>query len=94
MKRFALLLVLIAAPAFAQDTDETPGEGTDLMEEALKLFMRGLMQEIEPALDDLSNLLDNLDAYHPPEILPNGDIIIRRRRPVEPKPDEDGEVEL
>jgi len=67
--------------------------GRDLMSEALSLFMRGLMQEVEPALNDLSGLLDNLDAYHPPEILPNGDIIIRRK----PKPhekSEDSEVDI
>ena len=61
------------------------------MSEALRLFMRGLLQEMEPAMDDFSSFLDNLDAYHPPEVLPNGDIIIRRKRPVE---EPEGEIEL
>lgn len=67
------------------------------MAEALRLFMQGLMKEMEPALDDLSELLDNLDAYHPPEMLPNGDIIIRRKTPLERAlegEEDDGEVEL
>ena len=64
------------------------------MTEALRLFMKGLMQEVEPALDDLGDLLDNLDAYHPPEVLPNGDIIIRRKTPLDRELEEGGEVEL
>ena len=68
------------------------------MSEALRLFMKGLMQEMEPALDELGGLLENLDAYHPPEVLPNGDIIIRRKTPLEKELEdeigEEGEVEL
>jgi hypothetical protein len=91
-----LSLVLAASPAFAQQEEEP--QGRDLMGEALRLFMKGLMAEMEPALDDLGNLLDNLDAYHPPEVLPNGDIIIRRKTPLEKDLEdeigEEGEVEL
>ncbi len=66
-----------------------------MMAEALRLFMRGLMEEMEPAFDDLNNLLENIDVYHPPEMLPNGDIIIRRRTPMERHPEgEDGEIDL
>ena len=93
MRWFVIMLSLcLAAPAFAQD--EQPG-GRDLMGEALRLFMKGLMAELEPALDDLGDLLDNLDAYHPPEVLPNGDIIIRRKTPLEREAGvEGGEIEL
>ena len=115
------------------------------MEEGAKLFMRGIMQEMEPAMDDLRAFADtmepamcqfvremgpaleslrerseemepairdfvermgpaladlmaeigDLSAYHPPEILPNGDIIIRRKTPqeMEAAPPE-GEVEI
>ncbi len=91
MRKFILLFVLAAGPAFAQDDSE----GRDLMSEALRLFMKGLIQEMEPAIDDLSGLLENLDAYHAPEVLPNGDIIIRRKQPIEPgEGEEGGEVEL
>ncbi|MGI9393074.1 MAG: hypothetical protein ACR2OY_00370 [Boseongicola sp.] len=92
MKTLALIFTLMATSVSAQD--EEPG-GRDLMSEALRLFMRGLMEEMEPAFDDLNNLLNNIDVYHPPEMLPNGDIIIRRRTPMEQNPEgEDGEIEL
>jgi hypothetical protein len=84
-----IVSLCLTSPAAAQDEE---AQGRDLMGEALRLFMKGLMAEMEPALDDLGDLLDNLDAYHPPEVLPNGDIIIRRKQPVEAE--EDGEVEL
>ncbi len=69
-------------------------QGRDLMSEALRLFMKGLMEEMDSALDGIEGFLDDLSGYHPPEVLPNGDIIIRRRQPVEPAPGEEGEVEL
>ena len=90
MKYFAVILLLVTTPASAQEEER----GRDLMTEALRLFMKGLMQEVEPALDDLGDLLDNLDAYHPPEVLPNGDIIIRRKTPLDRELEEGGEVEL
>ena len=90
MKYFAVIFLLVATPVSAQDEEQ----GRDLMSEALRLFMKGLMQEMEPALDDLGDLLDNLDAYHAPEVLPNGDIIIRRKTPLDRELEEGGEVEL
>ena len=92
MFRLLIPFALIAAPAFAQTTAEP--EGRDLMGEALRLFMRGLLEEMEPAMDDLSALLENLDAYHAPEVLPNGDIIIRRKTPLEPEEPAEGEIDL
>ena len=86
------MILLVASPALGQEG--TPETGRDLMGEALRLFMKGLMQEMEPAIDDLSGFLDNLDAYHPPEVLPNGDIIIRRKQKVDSLDDPDGDVEL
>jgi hypothetical protein len=92
MVRLAAILAFLAmTPAVAQEDER----GVDLMSEALKLFMRGLMEEMEPAMEGMEGLLEDLSAYHPPEILPNGDIIIRRKVPVERGPDaESGEVEL
>ena len=84
------VLWLAALPAHAQEAEGD--EGLDLMGEALRLFMRGLLEEMEPALEDMGTLLENLDAYHPPEVLPNGDIIIRRKRPEVPLPE--GETEI
>ena len=84
----SLLLAIGAAPAFAEDA-----RGRDLMADALRLFMKGLMAEMEPSIDGIEGFLNDLNAYHPPEVLPNGDIIIRRREPLEVE-GEDGEVEL
>ncbi|MGI1663106.1 AAA+ family ATPase [Palleronia sp. KMU-117] len=81
-------LWLAAVPAAAQDSDID--EGRDLLSEGTRLLLRGLLAEMEPALRGLQGALRDLDAYHAPEILPNGDIIIRRKTPEEravPAPD-------
>lgn len=41
--------------------------------------MRLLSEEMGPALAELMNKIDDIRNYDPPAILPNGDIIIRRR---------------
>lgn len=56
MKRIALILALAASPATAQSTDE----GLNLIEEGAKLFLRGLMEEMEPAIDDFRGLIDEM----------------------------------
>mgnify|MGYP006950382242 CR=1 FL=1 len=112
----ALALSVTAPPVLAE-------EGTSLMEEGAKLFFRGLMEEMEPALRGLEDLADDLEpamrnfaqemgpalrelletvedwsAYEPPVVLPNGDILLRRK-PDMPTPDalpapEKGEIDL
>lgn len=105
MKRIALILTLaLAAPAHAEDGSE----GLSLMERGAQLLMEGLIQEMEPALDNLRELADEFgpamesfatqmgpalrelmaevedwSVYNPPEMLENGDIIIRRKTPLE-----------
>lgn len=99
----ALVLTLAATPLHAQQEEE---RGLSLMEEGMKLFFKGLMSEMEPALEELEGfalevepalrnfltemgpalkgILDEVQdwsVYDPPEILPNGDIIIRRKTP-------------
>ncbi|RBI86819.1 hypothetical protein DRV85_04440 [Rhodosalinus halophilus] len=115
--RAALLAVcLAAAPAAAQESaPETSEEedGLSLMEEGARLFFRGIMSELDPALRELEGLTRELEpavrdfaremgpalrdllgrvedwsAYHPPEMLPNGDIIMRRKEPLEEPPAE------
>ena len=110
----SLILSLCAMPLPAQDAPDSvaPGEegSRSLMEEGARLFFRGIMTELEPALRDLEGLAGELEpavrdfaqqmgpalrdllrevedwsAYAPPEILPNGDIIIRRRRDEDPQ---------
>ena len=104
-----ILIALLATPLSlsAQEADPDSGEieeGFSLMEEGARLLFRGLMSEMEPALEEFSGMaeglepaleqfatqmgpalmdlmrtLDSIQYYEPPEILPNGDIIIRRR---------------
>lgn len=101
----ALALALLAAPVPAQDSED----GLGLIEEGTRLFLRGLMTEMEPMLQELdkaareaepflrdfmlemgpalTGILEKVDdwsAYHPPEMLENGDIIIRRKVPLTP----------
>lgn len=121
MKQIAALslaLTLTALPATAQQTDD----GVDLMQKGAEMLLRGLMDEMEPAIKDLRGMMDefgpamqmfademgpvllellrrtdDLRNYEKPEILPNGDIIIRRSPDAPPweTPDADtGEIEL
>ena len=101
MKRAALILCLMASPAVA---DGASGQGRDLMERGTGLLLRGLFdriephlraltQEMEPALRQWQGLIGTLSQYHAPEILPNGDIILRRKVPLVPLLPE-GETEI
>lgn len=114
--RLALVATLAATPLAAEE----PSEGRSMMEEGLMLFLEGLQKQMEPTIDELGALADELgpalrsfsaemgpalrelleqvedwSAYHPPEVLPNGDIIIRRKQDDEmlPKPEE-GETDI
>lgn len=55
--------------------------------------MRDFMAQMGPALRGLLDEVEDWSVYHPPEMLENGDIIIRRKPPKEdvpatPGPDE------
>ncbi len=62
------------------------------------------MREMGPALADVLGRIDDLSNYHMPEMLPNGDIVIRRKTPLEPEtgplpdpqaePEPEGSIEL
>lgn len=108
MKQLATAAALAACLALPASAQEAGDESYNLMEEGAKLFFRGLMEEMEPALRglegfareiepnlrsfvqemgpalrDLMTEVEDWSAFHPPEILPNGDIIIRRKTPQE-----------
>lgn len=120
MKRiasYAFAASLVPAFVLAQDDAD---QGTSLMERGAQLFVEGLLREMEPALDELSGLAEEIgpalkeftnemgpalaeiieqvedwSAYHPPEMLPNGDIIIRRKSDHPTKQaNPDGDIEL
>ncbi|MCB6178767.1 hypothetical protein LHP98_11570 [Rhodobacter sp. Har01] len=61
--------------------------------------IKPMMQELAPRLKELVVLLGDLENFHPPEVLPNGDVLIRRKVPLVPKigpqlPGPHGEIEL
>ena len=59
--------------------------------------LRGLAEGIGPMIAELVELIDQIDAYHPPERLPNGDIILRRKDPSEIEdlpPPEEGQIDI
>ena len=118
-----LSLSILAAPLTAQQAEPPRDDGGSRMEEGLRLFFDGLMEEMGPALDELEGMAQTLEpamrdfarsmgpalrdlmmqiedwsAYHPPEILDNGDIIIRRKDdaapPEMPQEDGQGQIEL
>ena len=77
--------------AQAQDgTDDDMQRGLSLMQEGTRLLMQAIIAELGPAWAELQTLMGNLSAYYPPEVLPNGDIIIRRKIPLVPEePDQE-----
>ncbi len=105
-----MCIIAICLPLTAAQAQQAPNtdvdEGLSLLEQGAQMLLRGMMSEMEPALDDMAKaleeakpMLDDLLAlmgevqnYHAPEMLPNGDIIIRRKLPgaIEPAP----EIEL
>ena len=54
-----------------------------------------LADDMTAALEELRALIGGMTTYHLPEMLPNGDIIIRRRIPLQvAPPHNDGETEI
>ena len=50
-------------------------------------------ESIEQRMRALQLLVDSIPQYELPEMLDNGDIIIRRKNPQEPSPSEQPEIE-
>ena len=64
------------------------------MAETLQPALRDFVMEMGPALAEILGQIDDISAYHLPEILPNGDIIIRRKTPQELKDEPGEEIEI
>lgn len=94
-----VLVLALAAPAAAQEDGERDSlrEGWGLLSEGSRLILEGLADEMRPVMDEhvlpfiaeLMDLMDDVAMYEMPERLPNGDIIIRRREPLEPEGGDD-----
>ncbi|MCO4842876.1 MAG: hypothetical protein KC439_08210 [Yoonia sp.] len=125
MKQFIAYtaIALMTALPLSAETDDSAEveEGLSLMEQGAKLLLRGFMTEMEPAIEELKGMseemsdamalftaemgpalaemmtrIDDLRNYDSPEIMPNGDIIIRRKpdAPIFEMDPETGEVDL
>lgn len=126
----ALLLLMLATPPLQAQDDISPvapseegrsaDEGLSLMERGARMFLDGMRREMEPALQDMADMLatmgpamqeflremgpamtdllgriDDLSVYDAPELLPNGDIIIRRKPDAAPYvPPAEGEIDI
>ncbi|MEM1077496.1 MAG: AAA+ family ATPase [Pseudomonadota bacterium] len=97
----ALLLALCAAPLTAQAQETPPlsdlDERFDFFADGAREFLDNLESELSPLLKDLGAQLDGLSRYEAPEILPNGDILIRRKPDPEvtpPAPRPEGKSEM
>lgn len=69
----------------------------DDVEPRMKELGKGLdeaLAEMGPALKDLLGRIDDFRNYHAPEMLPNGDIIIRRKSPSELALPDHGQIEI
>ena len=74
LMRIALVLslFLFAAPALAQDSAPDPGEEME----------RAAREAVENIMRALDLFVQSIPQYEAPEVMPNGDIVIRRK----PKP--------
>ncbi|MEE4189813.1 MAG: hypothetical protein V2I76_15390 [Roseobacter sp.] len=85
----AVIVALFAAPLAAQQDEDAPS----LLEQGARDFLEGLLLEMEPAWQELQRFMEAMgpamlelmdevkdwSAYEAPEMLENGDIIIRRK---------------
>ena len=62
-------------------------EDLNQLTENLEPSLRALIEEFGPVLRDLAGKIDDATRYEAPEVLPNGDIIIRRKEDAAPSSD-------
>lgn len=99
--RSAIVCVFLATAPAAQGQNlegDSFEEGLDLFSEGARRLMQELAGELGPLLMQLEMLMDEMTAYQAPEILENGDIIIRRRPdapvPAPQSPGGDGDTSI
>ena len=78
-------LVAPAAPSVAQIVEPPSFIPQLKLPEELDDALRKMMDDLKPTLDETLKMMESFGAmgdprhYHLPEVLPNGDIIMRRR---------------
>lgn len=93
-----LVFSLLPVSAIAETEENLPDTLEDFANSMRQLF-EGFADDIAPMMEDLGNRLEGMRGYHAPEMLPNGDIIIRRKSPAEDvpapvQPNPDGSFDL
>lgn len=79
------LMTGLANPGLAQGLcDQNPERC-----EAFQQLMGRLLERVDPLMEDLTEMMGDLSGWHAPEVLENGDILIRRRRGDEDAPETD-----
>ncbi|MGY6547802.1 MAG: hypothetical protein ACXIU7_02170 [Roseinatronobacter sp.] len=97
------LALALAPPALRADVEPPLAPAPDSVPflDEMRNLLRDLFAEISPRLRDLERSMEALEPdlerlftrmrdltlFHPPEVLPNGDILIRRRSPDPETPD-------
>ncbi|WP_407492167.1 hypothetical protein [Pseudooceanicola sp. MF1-13] len=74
----------------AQEMEPAMQELRSLVDEAGPA-MESFLREMGPALKDVFEEVKDFSVYEPPEVLPNGDIIMRRKEPLDPTEPETSE---
>lgn len=83
----ALLLLLAAAPAHAA-SGEVPGGDASPLEQRMQDAQEMIRNGIAEMMGTLADLLRQMPRYEMPRLDGNGDIIIKRKHPVSPAPEE------
>ena len=96
MRKFAIILTFVLAPFAANTEDATSFTFEDLLREFEQMtdsvmpLMQDWMDILVPQLEALGETIGDLSQYEAPEVLPNGDIIIRKKL----GPPEPGQTDL
>ena len=94
MKQLFLICAVALVPVAAPAQEKPPlgfGEFAPLAED-FREFFEGFAEGMKPLMEQLADKMSDLNAYHAPEVLPNGDIIIRRKPKTDDAPDEEPKV--
>ncbi len=98
MKRYlyiALFPAMMATPAQADPKDwEELRKSLEELSEGTQQFFESWVDELGPLLNSLRDKIDDLSEYEPPEVLPNGDIIIRRKPKPNPPVEQKAPIEI
>ena len=99
MKQFTAILTasLLAATPIAAEDSKSPLPTEDELEQLGELaesWMKRFTDRMSPMVEQLKDMVDDMNAYQAPEMLPNGDIIIRRKPEVEATEDEAPSIAL